>query len=358
MLLHLIASACLALQSGDSTEAAINRFGNELLRNRHTVGFAVGVIENGREYRNYFGTVRKGTEQTPDGKTMFQLASVTKCFTAGLLAHAVHEGVVNLGDPVSKYLPNVQMPQSGSPITLLDLADQSSGLPRVLNTQGRRSTSYEEMNAQLGTMRLSFEPGTGYLYSNLAYGVLSEALFKASKAKTWMEMVEKEVTRPIGMEDTTIFLTPEQKARVAQGYTKLGEETNLANPAFPAINGAGALYSDLDDMLKYLNYMIKGAKNGDPIVALMLQAHNSMKSPGHGVGLAWQIVPLPDGKAIVDKDGAHVGFVSYICFVKGGNVGLVFLANSRFSCLAPCKQLFSTLEKLPDFSGGEDEGGN
>ena len=357
MLLALFASLSLAFPSADPTEAAITQFGNELLNTKNTVGFAVGVIENGHEYRRYFGSVRRGSNQAPDGKTLFQLGSITKTFTAALLSHAVKEGVANLDDPLAKYLPGVAMPISNTPITLLDLADHSSGLQRTPNTKGRTSTSYEQMNDELRSLRLKFEPGSGYLYSNLAFGLLSEALMNAYHARTWAEVMEKEVTRPIGMQDTTPFITPGLQSRVPLWYDKAGVETAWRNPAFPAVNGAGALYSDLDDMMKYLAYMLRGAKDDDPIVSFMLQPHNPMKTPGQSVGLAWQVLKMPNGKTVVDKDGALKGSVAYIAFVKGANIGFVFLSNARFPCVPPCRKFLAKLEKLPDLGGGEEEEG-
>jgi CubicO group peptidase (beta-lactamase class C family) len=191
----------------------------------------------------------------------------------------------------------------------------------------------------------------------LAFGLLSEALMNAYHARTWAEVMEKEVTQPIGMRDTTPFITPELKSRVPLWYDKTGEETDWRNPAFPAVNGAGALYSDLDDMMKYLAYMMRGAKDGDPIVSLMLQPHNPMKKAGQSVGLAWQVLNMSNGKTVVDKDGAFRGSVAYMGFVKGGNIGLVFLSNARFPCVPPCRKFLAKLEKLPEIGEGDEEEG-
>jgi CubicO group peptidase (beta-lactamase class C family) len=355
----IFAIACVVLNAvpTDPTEVAIENFGKNLLQTQNTVGFVVGVIKNGKEYKSYFGSVRKGYAEAPDGKTIFQLASLTKIFTADLLAKAVNHSLVRLDDPASQYLPGLSMPRSSVPITLLDLATHSSGLPRAPKARGT-STTLQEMNEQMGTTKLRFQPGNGYLYSNYAFGILSEALANAYGARNWQAAVENEVIRPIGMTDTVVNLNADQRSRLAQGYDRSGSETNWVNPAFPAVNGSGALHSDLDDMMKYLKYMINAGNPRNPDVDLMTQPYKPMPTAGNDMGLAWQVNTFKDGRRFVSKDGALRGFVSFICFVKGGDVGLVFLANSRFPCANPCKKLLAKLENLPNLPEGEGDGGD
>jgi len=357
MLIPLLASALFLSVPADPTDAAIDRFADNLLTHYNTVGFAVGVIHNGHEYKRYYGSVRKGEHRPPDGKTMFQLASVTKTFTAALLAKAVNEHLVGLNDSVSRYLPGVEMPRSSEPITFEELADHSSGLPRVPKTEGRSSTSYEQMNQELRNTKLKFRPGSGYLYSNYAFGVLAEALANAYHVGNWSEVVERDIIRPLGMTDTlvTARMTQDQKSRIPQGYDKSGAATDWMNPAFPAVNGAGGLYSDLDDMMLYLGYMMHFRQGRDPVLDLMLQPYNPMPKAGMNIGLGWQVNKMADGGWFIEKQGALRGFVSYVCFVKGSDVGLVLLANSRFPCTKPCKQFMANLEKMGELPNSEEE---
>lgn len=340
----------------DSTVTEIDRFGNQFLQEPNAVGVAVGVIKDGKAYERFFGTVRKGEDIRPDGKTLFQLASVTKTFTAALLAKSVQDGVVQLNDPLAKYLPpGTQMP-AGGPITLLDLATHSSGLPRLPRLMGR-TTSYKEALEQLPTYRLAFKPGDGYLYSNLGFGLLGFALARANNASNWQELVKQKIMEPLGMVDTTVFLTPGQRARVASGYSKTGELSHWTNPAFPAVNPAGALYSDMDDMMKYLNWMMgSGLSELNGLREIMLQPYKPMKKTTMKQGLAWALTRMPDGRTFIDKDGALQAFVSYICWIKEAHVGVVVLANSRCKIQAPARQLIARLAKSSQTPDSEDSG--
>jgi D-alanyl-D-alanine-carboxypeptidase/D-alanyl-D-alanine-endopeptidase len=94
------------------------------------VGIVVGLIgPQGRRVISY-GHLSRGDPRPLDGDTGFEIGSVTKVFTALLLADMVRRGEVALADPVAKYLPSVRIPErNGRSITLLDLATHTSGLP-------------------------------------------------------------------------------------------------------------------------------------------------------------------------------------------------------------------------------------
>ena len=97
------------------------------------VGIVVGVIEpKGRRVIAY-GSLGKGDARPLNGETMFEIGSVTKVFTSLLLADMVQRGEVSLTDPVAKWLPKgTRIPQrGGQSITLQDLSNQTSGLPRM-----------------------------------------------------------------------------------------------------------------------------------------------------------------------------------------------------------------------------------
>ncbi|MGC2570276.1 MAG: serine hydrolase domain-containing protein, partial [Candidatus Nitrosopolaris sp.] len=95
------------------------------------VSIVVGVITpNGTSVSGY-GNISKANTTKVNGDTIFDIGSLTKTFTAILLADMVKRGIVNLDDPIEKYLPfNVTVPSyNGHKITLEDLATHTSGLP-------------------------------------------------------------------------------------------------------------------------------------------------------------------------------------------------------------------------------------
>ena len=330
----------------DPTDAAIVQVGRQLVQQDHAVGVAIGVIEGGRVYEQFFGATAKGGA-APDGKTLFGIGSVTKTFAAALLAAAVHEHRATLNDPLMQYLPGVTVRgKKKRSITLLELADHASGLPRKPKATGGTVT-YQGMDAELATLRLKFTPGAGYLYSNLAFGYLGQAEIAAFHGASWEDLVRTKIVQPLGMTDTVVTVTRAMRARLAQSYAKNGNPAPFDRPGFPGDQAAGAIVSDLDDMMKYLGWMM-GSGPGHTgelaaVRAMLLVPHNQMPKPGMKVALAWQLAKLSDGRAYVDKDGLILGFSSYVAFLNDGSVGVVILTNTRVGLGRSAKQLLATL---------------
>src|SRR5690606_15437675 len=109
----------------DSVALTYSRKGN-------THALAIGIINNGKTSSYYYGETEKGSKQLPDENTLFEIGSITKTFTATLLAYFAGQQVLDLADPITKYLPDSL---AGNPdlqkITLTQLANHTSGLPRL-----------------------------------------------------------------------------------------------------------------------------------------------------------------------------------------------------------------------------------
>ena len=109
-------------------------------RARQHVGILVGVRRDGETTIAARGRVADDRPQRPDERTIFEIGSITKVFTATLLADLAREGLVALDDPVQKHLPEgVVMPVRARPITLAELASHTSGLPRLPKGLFRRA---------------------------------------------------------------------------------------------------------------------------------------------------------------------------------------------------------------------------
>src|SRR5689334_9032492 len=161
--------------------------------NEKEVGIVVGVIERQSGSDRQFGSDsrriifyghRKAGDACPlDGDTVFEIASVTKVFTALLLADMVDKKEVALSDPAAKYLPGVKLPErNGRLITLVDLATHTSGLPFMpadappFNDPTAAKYSTGDLKRFLAGYQLTRDIGSDWDYSNIGYWVLSEAL--------------------------------------------------------------------------------------------------------------------------------------------------------------------------------------
>ena len=152
---------------------------------KKTVGIVVGVInEEGRKVISY-GTLSQGGSREVDGSTVFEIGSITKVFTALLLADMAESGELSLDDPIAKFLPeSVKVPsKDDKQISLLHLATHTSGLPRMPDNfhpadleNPYADYTVEKMYEFLSGYTLTRGIGTRIEYSNYGCGLLGHIL--------------------------------------------------------------------------------------------------------------------------------------------------------------------------------------
>ena len=318
--------------------AAVPEDARTALAARVTAGKEVGVIVAtidavGRDAAA-FGKVAKERPRAPDADTVFEIGSITKVFTSLVLADMIERGEVNADTPVADLLPKTANVPSrdGRQITLLDLSMQMSGLPRVpLNLMPADGANpYADYTPRklyefLSGYTLKRDPGEKYEYSNLGAGLLGHAL--ALKAgMSYEQLVRTRILEPLGMKDTGITLTADQKTRLAQGY-------NMSlNPAkswdFDALAGCGALRSTANDMLTFLSAAM--GLHDTPLraaFARMLSVRKDTGMPSIQIAMAWHIFTR-FGTDIVWHNGGTYGFRSFAGFNPATKTGVVVLCNT------------------------------
>jgi D-alanyl-D-alanine-carboxypeptidase/D-alanyl-D-alanine-endopeptidase len=314
------------------TRARIDEIAAAPVSHGEAPAIMIGVIAGGDRMIRAFGETALGSGSRPTATTEWEIGSITKTFTAMLLALYVQRGVLRYDDPLQKYVPNgVNVPSyGGRPITLVELATHTSGLPKDPNLHGVRHLDSATMYQRLGAYQLTRAPGERFEYSNWGFALLAHALMRAS-GESYENLVEREICAPLGMIDTRIDLTPAELARQAQGYSPEGFPRPHDNVTWPAFNGAGALRSTTDDLMRYLAFNLGQSKT--PLDALLpdLQKrwHRGARA-GTAVGLAWQMQPMRGtGKTVIWKNGAASGFFSYIGLVKETGTGVIVLTNRK-----------------------------
>jgi serine-type D-Ala-D-Ala carboxypeptidase/endopeptidase len=307
---------------------------------RH-VGLVVGV-RMGRET----GFWHRG--RLPDGPgTIFEIGSITKTFTATLLADMAGEGLVALDDPVQRHLPEgVRLPVRGRAITLEDLASHRSGLPRLPKgllvpalTRDRRDPYGKFDEARLatavGATRPRREPGRKVAYSNYGMGVLGYVL--ARRAGTSYErLVRARICEPLELVDTWIETPEPERRRLAAGQTWRGRPTPAWQLA--ALAGAGGLRSTARDLLAFLDLHTAGARSPQ-LARAAAEAARPRASLGRAeIGLGWLMIPpgrrLPwhrQRARALFHDGGTGGFRSFAGVIPERDASAVLLANQARS---------------------------
>jgi D-alanyl-D-alanine-carboxypeptidase/D-alanyl-D-alanine-endopeptidase len=332
------ASAAAATMPDD---AAIRDVIKPRVDSGRSVGIVAGVLDHGTRRVVAYGS--SGSSRPLDGDTVFEIGSITKVFTAALLADMVARHEVSLDDPISKYLPpDVKAPtRNGRSITLVDLATQSSGLPRLPDNLAPKDPAnpyadytVEKLYDFLSRYELTRDVGERYEYSNLGVGLLGHLL--ARRAGTSYEgLLTKRILQPLGMRDTAITLSPSLKQRLAVGHDGAGRAA--PNWDLPTLAGAGALRSTVNDLLKFVDANASanananaGGSEADGLRAALRDAQRVRRPtgmPNMDIGLAWHVFHK-FGVDLVWHNGGTGGYHSWLGFLPGMGVGAVVLSNS------------------------------
>ncbi|HYL93416.1 MAG TPA: serine hydrolase domain-containing protein, partial [Alphaproteobacteria bacterium] len=230
------------------------------------VGLVVGILTpQGRRIITY-GKLNQDDPRPLTGDTVFEIGSVTKIFTALLLADAVQRGEVSLNDPLAKFMPpSVKVPErNGKKITLVDLATQTSSLPfmppdfPLFDPAGYPKYTEQQIFQFLSTFELPHYIGTKWEYSNLGFGLLGKALSRRA-GMDFDSLMRARITGPLGMKSTSVIVTPDMKIRLAAGHdAKLSPapEWNM-----PSLSGEGELRSSANDLLTFLGAFMGYSKS-------------------------------------------------------------------------------------------------
>jgi CubicO group peptidase (beta-lactamase class C family) len=295
------------------------------------VGMVVGVTDGERRSVIVHGKAGAANGRALDGATVFQLGSLTKVITGLLLADMVARGEVALDDPVSGLLPpNAPMIVTGRPITLRDLATHTSGLPSMpdnFDIDGQpdpyEAYSVDQLWSFLSRYKPERAPGTAYEYSNLGVSLLGRAL-ALRKGSSYEELVRERVLIPLGMNSTSITLSPDQLQRLAPGHDPYLQPIRTWEMA--TLQASGSLRSTADDMLRLLDAYLGRAQDPHIREAVKLQLREGVKLPG--AAFRPLALGLRSDSTYVHAGGKQ-GYRSGLAFNPTTGIGAVVLANTR-----------------------------
>ena len=201
------ATALMAAPSKQSIEDSIRRTMEEF----QVPGMAVSVVYDGQLYYSAGHGIRDiGSDAPVDDETLFQIASVSKAFTAATLALLVDDGKLDWDGPVIDYLPEFRMhdPWVTREFTIRDLLTHRSGLPigagdLLLFPKG--NTTRDEIIRAMRYLKPSSSFRSRYAYDNLLYIIAGEVVSRVA-GTSFEEFLEQRLLFPLGMEDCTATL--------------------------------------------------------------------------------------------------------------------------------------------------------
>ena len=342
-------------QTGPASDAIRALLSARIESGRDSVGYVAGILDQGGQRLITVGQSDAEDGRPLDGDTVFEIGSITKVFTALLLADMASKGEVALTDPVAKYLPPEGRPREfdGKPISLLDLVTYTSGLPRMPANFSPRDPAnpYADYTlAQLyefvSTMPPVHYPGSQYEYSNLGFGLLGHAL-ALHAGRSYEDLVVSRICAPLELHDTRITLTSDMRKRLA-----LGHDTGLRkvpNWDLPALAGAGALRSTGNDLFRFLA-ACQGRTQTSLAAAFasLLDVRRQTGSEGLYAAEGW-FVQTAYSDELVWKDGGTGGYATFIGYSTRTRIAAVLLSNAASWDITPRlgRHLLNTSYPLP-----------
>jgi D-alanyl-D-alanine-carboxypeptidase/D-alanyl-D-alanine-endopeptidase len=346
LLATLLATPGQSEASSALLEEAVGLSGLVLFMESGAPGMVLAVVHGDDHLVVGFGEMAERSGKVPDGKSLVRIGSISKALAGELLGRLAAEGKLSLTDPLQDHAPDgIRLPAvGGRAITLLDLATHAAALPRELPLappSGAAPFAWPttaDRYAWLGDQKLPWAPGSVAAYSNVGFDLLGAALAEAA-GTSYADLLRERITGPLGMADTGLAPDAEQCARLMTGYGIPGAE---AAPCVGTANiaASGGVYSTADDMVLWLRHNLARADAAAwPTLALTHAAYLQRQDLGAAIGfdeagpmdaiaLAW-LIEMPDGHRpmILQKTGGLAGFMSYIAFAPGRDVGAFVSVN-------------------------------
>jgi CubicO group peptidase (beta-lactamase class C family) len=255
--------------------------------------------------------------------TKFRLGSITKQFTAASILLLEERGKLKVNDLIKTYIPDA--PPAWEKITIFHLLTHTSGIPSFTSFADYRKlepfpTTAEELVARFRDKPLEFQPGERWNYSNSGY-VLLTYLIERISGTSYEQFVRENIFVPLGMKDSGYDSNSAVISHRASGYT-LNNDT-FENAGFIHMSvpqGAGALYSTSEDLLKWEQSLF----GGKVLRAASLEKMTAPFKNNYAFGLQ---VDTATGHKIIDHGGGIEGFNTELAYYPDDKLTVVVLGN-------------------------------
>lgn len=339
---------------------AFEAFAEDFFARHEVPGGAVAVVSGDEVLlARGFGLRDREAGVPASEDTIFGVASLSKSFTALTILSLAAEGILDLDDPVTRWLPDFHYPGLGSdqPVRLRHMLSHTTGIPplRALDfgihpsqlgdpaeVHNRRSyqgapqvASYQDLLAYLrrGEGPLIAPPGQVVSYSNDAYGLLG-AVIEEAAGRPFDEAVRERVFRPLGMDGAGFDVAQARASgRLTQLYTRTPEGAVIASPQWeeaPAHAATGFMKASVRDLARSLSTLILARHEAlglGPRSLPSLFEPRGWAEPGTQYGLGWMLHGDHDGVRLVRHGGSLKGISAHQGFVPELGLGVAVLAN-------------------------------
>jgi CubicO group peptidase (beta-lactamase class C family) len=220
------------------------------------------VKDNQVVFKKGYGVRELGQPETVDTQTLFACASTTKAMTVALMGMLVDEGKLSWNDPVYKYLPELQFsdPYLTREIRVRDLLTHNTGIGSTDFFTGAMTIPVSEMFRRMVYVKPSYSLRSGFIYQNIMYSAAGRIIEKLT-GKRWSEVIQERIFDPLGMTQTAPKRGLSKSTNMTKPHFNVNDTIRVIDyGADSEIGSAGAVWSSVDDMSKWIICMLDSSK--------------------------------------------------------------------------------------------------
>lgn len=301
--------------------------------NDSTPGLVIGIVQHGKLiFSKGYGMANLSYNIQNNPKMVYNIGSVSKQFLGYAFAMLHVRGDLNIDDPVGKYLED--WPEFEYTVTLRHLLSHTSGYREAYtmsNLAGRiigvdRLSRKECLDVVRKQPKLEFVPGSHWTYNSTAWVILAEVLEKVTE-QTADEWVEKNILIPLEMKDTQIeSYVGEVIHNTAESYTFDKEKGYTNKESNRAIFGAAEIYSNIPDLVKWINNFKTAEIAGKEVNDLFLKPFilNDGSNSEYALGINNSSYR---GLKRFRHTGGHEAFATQLSYFPDQDLGIITISN-------------------------------
>ena len=363
------AAVATATPAVESRLAGLDAYMAKVLKDWNAPGVVVGVVVKDKlVFSRGYGYRDVGNKLPMTPKTLVQVASNTKLFTAVDAGFLVEEGKLEWDKPIRESVPQIQFfnDDLNRSITLRDMLAHRTGITRHDSIWYKSEFTRKDLFERLKYLEPSTSPRQTFLYNNLMVAAVGHVVHLVS-GKTWEDFTRERIIRPLGM-DSTVFTLTEMKASPDHGvpYSERRDSTELFQTPFyeeqDGVAPAGAIISNIEDMSRWLIALMNdGRFEGRQVLPAralkatlapaMPQINASLETFGYKellspVYVMGRYTSAYRGHALTYHGGAIGGFYSQVSFMPHDGIGVLVFVDGEHCGALPDVVTFAIYERM------------
>ena len=304
-------------------------------------GVAVGIHSGGEEDYVFSGVTSTENPLEVNERTLFQIGSTSKTFTATALMILAEQGRVDLQERVRTYIPELILKDESvaAEVRLINLLNHTAGwMGDIFEDTGRGDDALARYVEKLATVEQMAPLGTVASYNNAAFNMAGRVIEKVT-GTTFEQAMQELVLDPIGLKESFYYDGTIVTRRAAVGHTEKDGVVSVARtwPIPRSANPAGGIIATAADQLKYARFHLGDGTAEDGRRVLSRASLDAMKQAtfalhggalGDEVGISWLLHSV-DGLQLVGHGGATNGQMAAFMTVPDRRFAVTVLTNAN-----------------------------